>query len=71
MRLQRICRNDGFGRSVKVTIRIRERDRVQLLDLLPYVTLPEGNVNHRRLDVGVSHRLHDGEGVCRALQIYL
>ena len=26
------------------------------------MALPEGHVDHSRLDVGVAHRLHDGEG---------
>ena len=38
-------------------------DRVELLHLLPDVALPEGHVDHRRLDIGVTHRLHDGEGI--------
>ena len=40
-----------------------QADPIELLHLLSYVALPEGNVNHRRLDIGVSHCLHDGEGV--------
>src|SRR3990170_2067577 len=36
---------------------------VQPLHLLPDVALPEGHADHRRLDVGVPHRLHDCEGI--------
>jgi len=36
---------------------------VELLHLLPDVALPEGHVDHRRLDVGVAHRFHDSERV--------
>ena len=39
-----------------------QADPVELLDLIADVRFPEGDVNHRRLDIGVTHRLHDGSG---------
>ncbi len=35
---------------------------VQLLDLVTDMAFPERDIDHRRLDVGVPHRLHDGRG---------
>ena len=40
-----------------------QADPIAFLHLLPDVALSERNVDHRRLDVGVPHRLHNGEGV--------
>src|SRR3990170_4000032 len=36
---------------------------IEFLHLIPDVALPEGDVDHRRLDVGVPHCFHDGEGI--------
>lgn len=36
---------------------------VELLYLLSHVALPEGHIDHRRLDICVAHRFHDGKGV--------
>lgn len=41
----------------------RDLDRVQPLHLIPDVALPQRDIDHRRLDVLVSHRFLDGERV--------
>ena len=46
-----------FGR------RLRNVYPVQFLHLLPDVALSQRDIDHRRLDVGVAHGLHDGEWV--------
>jgi hypothetical protein len=38
-------------------------DRIQFLHLFLYMALPEGRIDHRRLDVGVAKYLHDVEGI--------
>jgi hypothetical protein len=38
-------------------------NRVELFHLFPDVALPQGNIDHRRLDVGVAHGFHDCEGI--------
>ena len=39
-------------------------DPIEFLHLLTEVTLTKRHVDHRRLDVGMTHGFHDGEGVC-------
>jgi hypothetical protein len=38
-------------------------DHVEFFHLFPYVALPEGHVDHRRLNVSMPHGLHDGKGI--------
>ena len=52
-----------LARSSFPSRRWDQANGVQLLHLLPDVVLSERHVDHRRLDVGVSHRLHEGDGI--------